>query len=146
MSERVNLVQVLNRAIGLFNEEQVEIRKNIPRSAVWIMADEKLLGRILNNLILNAIQARQEDIAPEIDIELIEKPTKVQVRCSDNGKGIAEDITEKVFIPKFSTKEEGSGIGLAIAKHGVEHAGGIIWFESKENKGTTFFIEFPLTD
>ena len=110
---------------------------------LWLMRN---FGRILINLILNAIQARQEDIAPEIDIELIEKPTKVQVRCSDNGKGIAEDITEKVFIPKFSTKEEGSGIGLAIAKHGVEHAGGIIWFQSKENKGTTFFIEFPLTD
>ena len=146
LSERVNLVQVLNQAIGLFNEGQVEIRKNIPRSAVWIMADEKLLGRIFNNLILNAIQARQEGVASKIDIELIEKPTKVQVKCSDNGKGIAEEIAEKVFIPKFSTKEEGSGIGLAIAKRGVEHAGGSIWFESEENKGTTFFIEFPLTD
>ncbi len=146
LSERVNLVQVLNRAIGLFNEEQAEIRKNIPRAAVWVMADEKLLGRIFNNLILNAIQARKDEVDPEIDIELIEKSNKVQVRCSDNGKGISEDIREKVFIPKFSTKEEGSGIGLAIAKRGVEHAGGSIWFESEENRGTTFFIEFPLTD
>lgn len=146
LSERVNLVQVLNRAIGLFNEEQAEIRKNIPRAAVWVMADEKLLGRIFNNLILNAIQARKDEVDPEIDIELVEKSNKVQVRCSDNGKGISEDIREKVFIPKFSTKEEGSGIGLAIAKRGVEHAGGSIWFESEENRGTTFFIEFPLTD
>lgn len=146
LSERVNIVRVLNRAIGLFNEENVRIKKNIPRSAVWVMADEKLLGRIFNNLILNAIQAQRVGVSPEIEIELLEINNKVQIRCADNGKGIAEELRDKVFIPKFSTKEEGSGIGLAIAKRGVEHAGGSIWFESKQDQGAAFFIEFPLTD
>ena len=83
---------------------------------------------------------------PVIEIECVLKTKKVQIRCTDNGKGIEEDIRDKVFIPKFSTKAEGSGIGLAIAKRGVEHAGGSIWFESAAEDGTTFFLEFPLTD
>ena len=146
LSERINIVEVLQNAIALFNEEEVQIEKSIPSSPVWVMADGKLLGRIFNNLILNAIQARLPNQLPVIEIECVLKTKKVQIRCTDNGKGIEEDIRDKVFIPKFSTKEEGSGIGLAIAKRGVEHAGGSIWFESEIKKGTTFFIEFPLTD
>ena len=71
---------------------------------------------------------------------------KARITFADNGYGIPDDIKEKIFIPKFSTKEEGSGIGLAIAKRGVEHAGGSIWFDSTLGKGTTFYLEFPLTD
>ena len=66
------------------------------------------------------------------------------VRVSDDGAGIDPVIRDKVFIPNFSTKSEGTGIGLAIAKRGVEHAGGAIWFESKIGKGTAFFIELPI--
>jgi len=49
-----------------------------------------------------------------------------------------------VFLANFSTKDTGSGIGLALAKRGVEHAGGRIWFETVIGVGTTFFIEIPL--
>jgi len=48
-----------------------------------------------------------------------------------------------VFIPNFTTKRAGSGIGLGIAKHGIEHSGGKIWFETEDGKGTTFYIELP---
>jgi signal transduction histidine kinase len=47
-------------------------------------------------------------------------------------------------VPNFTTKESGSGIGLAVAKRGIESAGGKIWFETTEGEGTTFFIELPL--
>ena len=50
----------------------------------------------------------------------------------------------KPIIPNFSTKDSGSGIGLAVAKRGIEHAGGKIYFKSKVGKGTTFFIEIPV--
>ena len=66
------------------------------------------------------------------------------MRIKYNGNGIKEEIRSKVFVPNFTTKESGSGIGLAIAKHGIEHAGGKIWFESQEGKGTSFFIELPI--
>jgi signal transduction histidine kinase len=69
---------------------------------------------------------------------------KVRIEVSDNGTGIAESIRHKVFLPNFSTKYTGSGIGLALAKRGIEHAGGRIWFETEDGLGTSFFIELPL--
>jgi signal transduction histidine kinase len=68
----------------------------------------------------------------------------VLIEVNDNGAGIPASIQDKVFIPNFSTKYGGSGIGLAVAKKGVEHAGGKIWFESVANVGTTFYIELPM--
>lgn len=146
LSERLDVADVLKKATRLFSAEEVEIRANIPRNPVWIEGDKNLLGRIFNNLILNAIQSVPEERKAELEVELELTSTRARISVADNGAGIAEDIKEKIFIPKFSTKEKGSGIGLAIAKRGVEHAGGSIWFESETDKGTTFFIEFPLMD
>ena len=145
-SERLNLVEVLKKSVRLFNEDKMEIQANIPRQPVWIMGDDQLLGRIFNNLILNASQAIPNERDGKLEVELVLTHNKARITFSDNGVGIPEEISEKIFIPKFSTKAEGSGIGLAIAKRGVEHAGGSIWFESVPDEGTTFFFEFPLTD
>ena len=77
-------------------------------------------------------------------IELHQENSDILLKFIDYGPGIPEDIKEKVFIPNFSTKDSGSGIGSAVAKRGIEHAGGSIWFESNEKTGTTFFIRLPL--
>ena len=145
-SERLNLTEVLRKSVNLFNEDKINISTNIPRGAVHVLGDEKLLGRIFNNLILNAAQAAKKGEVTNLSVALEETHNKARIMMSDDGSGIPEELKEKIFIPKFSTKEQGSGIGLAIAKRGVEHAGGSIWFESEETKGTTFFLEFPLID
>lgn len=146
ISERLNVVEELRKSVRLFKGNKAEIKSNIPKQPVWVMGDTKLLGRIFNNLILNAEQSLIDDRKGELLIELLVTHNKARITFEDNGYGIPEDIKEKIFIPKFSTKEEGSGIGLAIAKRGVEHAGGSIWFDSTLGKGTTFYLEFPLTD
>lgn len=146
LSEKLDLADTLKKAVRLFSQDDVQIRVNVPKDPIWVEGDEKLLGRIFNNLILNAQQSVEEDSKPELEVELVLTPTKARVVVSDNGSGIPDDIKDKIFIPKFSTKEKGSGIGLAIAKRGVEHAGGSIWFESEPGKGTTFYLEFPLMD
>jgi nitrogen fixation/metabolism regulation signal transduction histidine kinase len=146
ISERLDLIEELRKSVGLFKGNEIEIKTNIPKQPVWVLGDAKLLGRIFNNLILNAEQSVPEEREGELSIELILTHNKVRITVEDNGSGIPDDIKEKIFIPKFSTKEEGSGIGLAIAKRGVEHAGGSIWFDSTLGKGTTFYLEFPLTD
>ena len=69
---------------------------------------------------------------------------KVLIAIADNGAGIADEVRAHVFRPNFTTKATGSGIGLAVAKRGIESAGGRIWFETEEGVGTTFFIELPL--
>jgi two-component system nitrogen regulation sensor histidine kinase NtrY len=146
INERLDIADSLRKVVRLFKADNVEINPNIPRNPIWVECDANLLGRIFNNLILNAIQAMPEGRTPQLEISMEKTHSKVRISVADNGAGIPDDIRDKVFIPKFSTKVEGSGIGLAIAKRGVEHAGGSIWFETEPSEGTTFFLEFPLTD
>ncbi|WP_332368148.1 ATP-binding protein [Spirosoma telluris] len=108
------------------------------------VGDRQLIGRILTNLLINAIQSVPPDRKPVIDVKLYTNSDAVQIEIHDNGAGIPEAIQSKVFLPNFSTKRGGSGLGLAIAKRGVEHAGGTIWFETTEEVGTSFFVSLPL--
>jgi signal transduction histidine kinase len=70
----------------------------------------------------------------------------VKISFSDNGKGIDPELAPKVFIPSFSTKTSGMGLGLAISKKIVENVGGKIYFESEPGVGTTFYIELPVSE
>ncbi len=142
-SEKYEFSEVLKNVVNLHsNTKNVNIDLQLPDERVFTLGDEQLMGRILSNLILNAIQAKQEGRVL-IDIVLTTNRDKLQLEVKDNGPGIEEEIKSKIFIPNFTTKETGSGIGLAISKHGVEHAGGKIWFESTDTTGTSFFIELP---
>ena len=69
----------------------------------------------------------------------------VLIEIQDNGSGIPKNIQGRVFLPNFTTREEGTGFGLAMAKRIVEHAGGIIWFDTEEGVGTTFHISIPFS-
>ena len=60
--------------------------------------------------------------------------------------GIPADMHEKIFTPNFTTKSSGTGLGLAISKGIVEKANGKIWFSTRENEGTTFYVSFPIGD
>jgi signal transduction histidine kinase len=102
------------------------------------------MGRIFTNLLLNGIQSVPHGRQPELEVSLQRIEREVLIAVTDNGCGIAENVQPKVFLPNFSTKYAGSGIGLAVARRGIEHAGGSIWFETKVGEGTTFFIRLPL--
>jgi len=100
--------------------------------------------RVFNNLVQNAIQAIHRETKGAIDITLEQKTKHVVVKVKDNGQGIAPEQRERVFVPNFTTRTSGMGLGLAMAKNIVESAGGKIWFESQVNVGTTFFVELPM--
>ncbi|WP_185154056.1 ATP-binding protein [Fulvivirga sp. M361] len=142
--ERYELAHVVRNVVSLHKStKNVVIDLHIEVEPVFTIGDEQLMGRIINNILLNAIQATErKDSCIKICLDKI-RASKVRLEIKDNGAGIANDIRNKIFIPNFSTKEMGSGIGLAIAKHGVEHAGGKIWFETEIGSGTSFFIELP---
>jgi two-component system, NtrC family, nitrogen regulation sensor histidine kinase NtrY len=109
-----------------------------------VLGDKQLFGRIIANLIINGFQAsdQQKKAVIHLFLRIIEDQVVLEIR--DNGKGIPENLRDKIFMPNFSTKSEGSGLGLAIAKRGVETEGGKIWFETIEGKGTSFFLAFNL--
>ncbi|MCF6361521.1 MAG: ATP-binding protein [Cyclobacteriaceae bacterium] len=143
--KKVEVHAIIKNAVGLFTaEKELCIKLQLPNQAVYSMLDSKLLSRMLNNLLLNAkqsIKLNQESVDVLIKTT-IEK--NLVINISDNGAGIRPEIVDKVFIPKFTTKEHGLGIGLAMTKYGVENMGGNIYFTSEPNVGTVFTIEFPI--
>ncbi|MFK8055795.1 MAG: PAS domain-containing sensor histidine kinase [Saprospiraceae bacterium] len=132
----------------LFLEEDVDSTLHIAQpeegKSYDILADKKLLMRVLNNLIKNAIQAIPEERRGRISVNLHHQDELALIEVTDNGTGIPEEMQEKVFFPKFTTKSSGTGLGLAICRDIVKAAGGRIWFETKEDVGTQFYVELPL--
>lgn len=143
--EPFDLVLVAQNTVKLHNnsdEQFVFFHSNLKNCTV--NGDEKLMGQIVSNLIINALQSIPGDRVPKVLVNVEATGNKVVLSVKDNGTGIPEGIHSKVFLPNFSTKYYGSGIGLALARRGVESAGGSIYFETVEDIGTTFFIELPL--
>lgn len=143
--EVFDIGNVLKKNVELYsNDNEVDIITDIPPGDFFVKGDQQLMSRIFTNLILNGIQSVPAGRKPEISVSLQKNTHFIRAEIHDNGMGISENIRNKIFIPNFSTKYAGSGIGLALAKRGVEHAGGKIWFETEEEQGTSFFIELPL--
>ncbi|MDP4679795.1 MAG: HAMP domain-containing histidine kinase, partial [Cyclobacteriaceae bacterium] len=142
VNETFDILLELEKIIDLHPDKNIIFKPDDQEAMV--NADRKLFGRIFNNLILNAFQAMSLTKWPSLIITVEKKDINVILTFKDNGIGISDNIKDKVFIPNFSTKDSGSGIGLAVAKRGIEHTGGDIWFESNTPQGTVFYIELPL--
>ena len=102
------------------------------------------MGQVLVNILLNAIQAMQD--GGILGIRVDAQNGRFTVTISDTGKGIPNDILQKVFDPFFTTKGEGkgTGLGLWVSQIIVEQHGGTISLSSQEGKGTTVEIHLPL--
>jgi signal transduction histidine kinase len=145
--EQFDIVGLLRQTVNIYiaSEEKADSRLEVPDQKIRVEGDPGWIGRTISNLIINGIQAVQKGKKPLIRISLEQvEMNKILISVSDNGQGIREDIKDKIFMPNFSTKYSGSGIGLAIAKRAIEHAQGKIWFDSKPEIGTTFYIQLPV--
>jgi signal transduction histidine kinase len=139
------LNEVLRSVIELFNADPtVELQYALFQEDIRIEADKSHINRIFTNLIKNAIQAVPEGRKPLIRITEVVRNQQVIVSVRDNGSGIDEALQAKIFMPNFTTKTSGTGLGLAMCKRMVEHAGGTIWFETEKDSGTIFYVSFPL--
>jgi signal transduction histidine kinase len=146
-TQRFEIASVLLKTAALHNNnKEVNVETKVQSGEFYVMGDEQLMSGIFTNLILNGVQSVPNKRTANIEVKLTSLDSNVLIEIKDNGTGIPASIKDKVFLPNFSTKFSGSGIGLAVAKRGVEHAGGRIWFETTEGVGTSFFIEIPLID
>jgi nitrogen fixation/metabolism regulation signal transduction histidine kinase len=145
-SEEFDIAYILRQTLLLYeNDTDIHLIRHLEKGKFIVKGDKQLMTQIFTNIILNAKQAVPSDRNPEIFVALYKTDdNKVHIEIRDNGSGIPEEIQHKVFLPNFSTKFTGSGIGLALAKQGIEHAGGKIWFETEKDIGTCFYIELPL--
>ena len=96
-------------------------------------------------MLKNAIQATENIEHPAIEVKVLSNENNLIISVADNGKGIAEDLKELIFEPKFTTKTSGMGLGLAITKNIIEAYGGSISFTSSEGSGTVFSVVLPKT-
>jgi two-component system NtrC family sensor kinase len=108
-----------------------------------LIADVDQLRGILLNLLLNAAQAMPNGGEIRVRTEAAEIPSRIRIRISDTGTGIPPDVQAKLFTPFFSTKEHGTGLGLALTKKVIESHQGAIRVESEPGRGTTFILTLP---
>ncbi|MBC7885463.1 MAG: HAMP domain-containing histidine kinase [Saprospiraceae bacterium] len=144
-NEKIILNEIVETIHDLFRKrDDMEINMIEPIDDLYVFADKNHLVRILNNLLKNAIQSIPESRRGKIEIELSRNGNNAIIRISDNGTGIPDQMKDKVFTPNFTTKSSGTGLGLAISANMIESFNGKIYFETKVDKGTDFYISIPL--
>ncbi len=116
------------------------------RSDLVVRIDRRQMTQILTNLILNAAEAMERQGRLDFATDLVKKRNRGYCRLSvrDDGRGIAEKDRALIFTPYFTTKSTGTGLGLSIVERIVSDHGGVIWFDSAEQVGTTFYIDLPI--
>jgi two-component system, NtrC family, nitrogen regulation sensor histidine kinase NtrY len=145
-NEGMDLKALAKTAIDLFHETSEDVDFTFEDHGLekaWIWADKEQLLRVFNNLFRNAIQAIPEDRKGRIEVTLSKQNRNFIIAVKDNGTGIQEEMIDKIFVPNFTTKTAGMGLGLAMVKNIVESCNGQIWFETTKDRGTTFHVSFP---
>jgi len=121
----------------------IECIINIAPSSLELTADEELIEQVLINLVKNAIHALHNiENAKIIMRALMDKRGRIALQVIDNGPGILEEVIDKIFIPFFTTKQEGSGIGLSLSKQIMRTHGGTLTAQSEPNIETNFTLRF----
>ena len=138
----VDVAEKLFSAVTLMrvSDPDIPIRYVGPESGVLAYADAEQVAHVFTNIIKNALQALHGRKDSDI-IVILKVADRVEISISDNGPGIPKNIQDKIFMPNFTTKSTGMGLGLAITKSIVDGSEGSITFETSD-KGTTFFIYF----
>lgn len=143
--ENVEICSILDDILILIEKEKrenIKIEKNYAGKKCYISADAELLRSVFSNIVLNSIQAVENNKEGVISIDLFEEEEYCKIYITDNGCGIKKEDMEKIFDPFYSTKKNGTGMGLTIAYYIVLKHRGTIEVESEEGK-TTFKIVLP---
>ena len=133
---------VLMLASAELETRNVHVQSDLPDRAVMAKVDADLLKQALLNVVLNGAQAMAE--GGKLDVRLAEDGRMALLSVHDHGSGISADVRDKIFDLYFTTKKDGSGIGLAMTYRIMELHNGSIEVESDASHGTTFTLRFPL--
>ncbi|MEW6588211.1 MAG: nickel-binding protein [Thermoproteota archaeon] len=117
------------------------VKISMPQNFVYLVCDAIKLEIVFTNLIMNAIQAMNN--VGQIHIKIFDGNDFVTIQITDTGSGIPESILPKIFEPLFTTKQTGTGLGLASCKKIIEQHDGTINVSSTEGVGTTFRLYLP---
>ena len=125
------------------SNNKFNIQTNVIPEKLEINADQKYIEQVLINLVKNAIEAIDENEEGSIQMKAFRNNGSILIQISDNGKGISKEEAEKIFIPFYTTKQSGSGIGLSLSRQLMKMHKGSISVQSEPKKGTWFTLKFP---
>jgi signal transduction histidine kinase len=137
---------ILREFSSQISQKNISIEKKFSRNLPFVKIDPEHLGIVFQNILSNAV--KYTPAKGKISIEMRRQNSHILVKIADNGWGIPESQQKKIFTKLFRADNvrkrdmEGTGLGLYIVRAIVKKSGGKIWFESKENKGTVFYITF----
>jgi hypothetical protein len=142
--------QVAEEALALFSGRLngISIERDMEPGLPSVLADPDAIRRALANLIDNAAEAMQGSLLRVLGIRssLSEDGGAVEIAVSDTGHGLTDEIRERLFLPFYSTKNRGSGLGLSIAAKIVQEHGGSLRAEGNSPKGARFLMRLPLME
>ena len=145
--ESIELQKLLHEIHYLFkemlDENNITTEISVYPTNLIITADKKMLEQVIINILTNAIHALDENTNRKISISAFLSPEqKTIIQVKDNGKGIREQDMEKIFIPFYTTRKDGSGIGLSLARQIMRLHKGKIGIHSVFGEGTTVILNF----
>ena len=123
-------------------KKQINLTKHLQHKNLKIKADPNLIEQVLINLVKNSIQALKNITDPQLTISVFRIEETVSIEIKDNGAGIPASILNDIFVPFYTTKEKGSGIGLSLSRQIMRMHGGTIKVHSEQNIETIFSLEF----
>ncbi len=141
----VNVAKMIERVQNLFKPdlEHRKIRMHVfSPEKLEVQADPDLIDQILINLVKNAMEALEGQASPVIRITAAEGENGVTLQIRDNGPGIPDEILENIFVPFYTTKESGSGIGLSLSRQIMRLHRGNLTVQSEVGEGTSFVLRF----
>lgn len=125
-----------------FQRNNVVFESRVAPPSLVLHADERLVGQILINLLRNALQALDRAQEKFIRLSAFQMEEQVRISVTDNGKGIPPELLDSVFVPFYTTRNEGSGIGLSLSREIMKLHGGGIRVHSEPGRETTFTLIF----
>ena len=144
----------------LIDKKQLKLKTIFLEKSIALMIDEPLFRMVINNLIINAVHYTEEGGEIRVECMMVNKGQILGgkfpkencfvVAVSDTGHGIPQEQQSKVFTKLFRADNvrekhtDGTGLGLYIAKSILDHSGGSIWFTSRENEGSAFYVAIPM--
>ncbi len=144
--EEFSINEVIQKTVSLLARQlrgrQIDIQLRLSDKKSIVSADRKQVQQVLWNVILNALQAM--DVSGTLIITSSPEYSFVKISVSDTGRGISQDLADRVFEPFFTTKHKGTGLGMTISKRIIEQHRGSISFVSRVDQGTTVTLVMPL--
>jgi two-component system sensor kinase FixL len=147
----LNLERILNDAVQMLQKEisrqKVAVAVKVAHNLPAVKGDTVEIEQVVLNLLRNAIEAMSDARVTERILTVASAPTGgglVEVAVADTGRGVAPELTEKIFESFFTTKREGLGVGLSLSRRIVEAHGGRLWVESDGASGATFRFTLPV--